>query len=74
MKYAWAHPEESKQYVLKHAQELSPEVAQAHIGLYVNDFTENLGETGFKAVTTLLKRASKEGLVPEVNLNTPASY
>ncbi|MDO7787351.1 1,4-dihydroxy-6-naphthoate synthase [Desulforamulus aquiferis] len=74
VKYAWAHPEESKQYVLKHAQELSPEVAQAHIGLYVNDFTENLGETGFKAVTTLLKRASKEGLVPEVNLNTPASY
>lgn len=66
--YAWAHPEASQQYVLCHAQELSPEVAQAHIQLYVNEFTVNLGETGYQAVTTLLSRASQEGLVPKVDL------
>lgn len=69
VKYAWAHPEVSQEYVLKYAQELSPEVAKAHIDLYVNEFSLNLGETGYKAITTLLSRACQEGLVPKVELN-----
>ncbi len=68
VKYAWAHPEASREYVLSHAQEMSPEVAQAHIALYVNEFTVDLGETGYQAVSTLLSRASQEGLVPKVDL------
>ena len=68
VKYAWAHPEVSQEYVLSHSQELSPEVVKAHIELYVNEFTVNLGETGYEAVTTLLSRASQEGLVPKVDL------
>ncbi len=68
VKHAWAHPEVSQQYVLRHAQELSPEVVQAHIKLYVNEFTANLGQTGYEAVTSLLRRASQEGLVPKVDL------
>ncbi len=67
VKYAWAHPQASQEYVLRHAQELSLEVAKAHINLYVNQFSENLGKTGYKAVTTLLGRASQEGLVPKVD-------
>ncbi|KNZ69223.1 hypothetical protein Tfer_2169 [Thermincola ferriacetica] len=68
LRYAWAHPEASREYVMCHAQELSPEVAQAHINLYVNEFSENLGETGYQAVTTLLSRAAQAGLVPRVDL------
>ena len=68
VRYAWAHPEESREYVLSHAQELSYEVAQAHIKLYVNEFSENMGDTGYKAVTALLGRASQEGLVHKVDL------
>lgn len=68
VRYAWANPEVSREYVLAHAQELSPEVAQAHINLYVNEFSENLGELGYQAITTLLSRAAQEGLVPEVDL------
>ena len=68
VKYAWAHPEASQEYILEHAQELSPEVAKAHIKLYVNEFSENLGELGYKAVTSLLSRATQEGLIPEVDL------
>ena len=70
VKYAWAHPQESKEYVLRHSQELSPEVTQAHIQLYVNEFSENIGETGYKAVESLLGRAAQEGLVPKVNFPT----
>lgn len=66
--YAWANPEASRQYILHHAQELSPEVAYQHINLYVNGFSENIGEIGYRAVKTLLNRAAKENLVPEVDL------
>ncbi|MDD3654611.1 MAG: 1,4-dihydroxy-6-naphthoate synthase [Desulfotomaculaceae bacterium] len=68
VKYAWGHPKVSEKYVLSHAQELSPEVVGAHINLYVNEFTENMGEVGYEAITTLLDRASQEGLVPKINI------
>jgi 1,4-dihydroxy-6-naphthoate synthase len=64
--YAWAHPDESRPYILQHAQEMDPQVAQAHIDLYVNEFSANLGEAGYAAVKTLLTRAAKAGLVPDV--------
>ncbi|MBE0466898.1 MAG: 1,4-dihydroxy-6-naphthoate synthase [Candidatus Desulforudis sp.] len=67
VEYAWAQPEASREYVLTHAQELSLEVAKAHIALYVNEFTADLGETGYQAVTALLGRAAREGLVPEID-------
>jgi 1,4-dihydroxy-6-naphthoate synthase len=67
VEYAWANPEASREYVLRHAQELDPEVAQAHINLYVNEFSANLGEEGYAAITALLSRASEEGLVPKVD-------
>ncbi len=53
--------------MLHHAQEMDPEVAKAHINLYVNEFTADLGEEGYAAVTALLTRAAAEGLVPEVD-------
>jgi 1,4-dihydroxy-6-naphthoate synthase len=61
--YAWANPEASRDYVISHAQEMSPEVVKAHIELYVNGFTRNLGEEGYAAVEALLGRAAREGLV-----------
>ncbi|MBB5871338.1 1,4-dihydroxy-6-naphthoate synthase [Allocatelliglobosispora scoriae] len=52
---AWADPSLSRDYVLSHAQEMEPEVVDAHIALYVNEFTENLGPDGERAVAALLK-------------------
>ncbi|MGV6936459.1 1,4-dihydroxy-6-naphthoate synthase [Paenibacillus sp. CMM36] len=68
VEYAWQHPEASREYVLSHAQELSPDVAQSHIDLYVNDFTANLGDSGYAAIEALLGRAAQEGLVPSFDL------
>ncbi|MFD1957422.1 1,4-dihydroxy-6-naphthoate synthase [Paenibacillus thailandensis] len=68
VEYAWANPEASRDYVLKHAQEMSPDVAQAHIDLYVNEFTRELGEDGYAAVEALLGRAAREGLVPPIDM------
>ncbi|MEU5000726.1 1,4-dihydroxy-6-naphthoate synthase [Streptomyces sp. NPDC021622] len=64
VRMAWDDPEASRPYVLEHAQEMDPAVADQHIGLYVNEFTADLGESGYAAVRGLLTRAAAEGLVP----------
>ncbi|MFF4436154.1 1,4-dihydroxy-6-naphthoate synthase [Streptomyces sp. NPDC001621] len=61
---AWDDPEASRPYVMAHAQEMDPAVADQHIGLYVNEFTAALGEDGYAAIRGLLTRAAAEGLVP----------
>ncbi|OIJ69836.1 1,4-dihydroxy-6-naphthoate synthase [Streptomyces mangrovisoli] len=61
---AWDDPERSRPYVMEHAQEMDPAVADQHIGLYVNEFTADLGADGYAAVRGLLTRAAAEGLVP----------
>ncbi|WP_329497206.1 1,4-dihydroxy-6-naphthoate synthase [Kitasatospora herbaricolor] len=64
VRQAWADPAASRGYVLAHSQEMDPAVADQHIGLYVNEFTADLGEDGYAAVRGLLTRAAAEGLVP----------
>jgi 1,4-dihydroxy-6-naphthoate synthase len=64
VRYAWAQPAASQDYVLAHAQEMKPDVVAQHIALYVNHFTEDLGEEGHAAIRTLLSRAAEAGLVP----------
>ncbi|AVH58051.1 MULTISPECIES: 1,4-dihydroxy-6-naphthoate synthase [Streptomyces] len=71
---AWDDPEASRPYVLEHAQEMDPKVADQHIGLYVNEFTADLGDDGYAAIRGLLTRAAAEGLVPPLGpdaLNFP---
>jgi 1,4-dihydroxy-6-naphthoate synthase len=68
LRHAWAHPEDSRDYVLKHAQEMELDVVDQHIGLYVNEFSENLGDEGYRAIRTLLDRSAAEELTPPVTL------
>jgi len=64
VEYAWADPAASAAYVAEHAAELSPDVQQQHIALYVNEFSRDLGEEGYAAIEALLGRAYREGLTP----------
>jgi len=61
---AWAHPEASREFVRHHAQETAPAVVDAHIRLYVNEFTRDLGSQGREAIRVLLGRAAQAGVVP----------
>lgn len=54
---AWADPAASREYVLSHAQEMEPDVVDRHIGLYVNEFTLDLGDEGRAAVDEFLRRS-----------------
>jgi 1,4-dihydroxy-6-naphthoate synthase len=62
--YAFAHPGAADAYIRANSQEMSDEVCAAHIELYVNRFSLDLGNEGEAAVTTLLSRAEAAGLVP----------
>lgn len=64
VRFAFENPAETESYVRRHAGELSHEVIQNHIDLYVNPFTENLGPEGAGAVQALFSRARSAGLLP----------
>jgi 1,4-dihydroxy-6-naphthoate synthase len=64
VEYAWANPGASAAYIAEHAAEMSPDVQQQHIALYVNEFTRDLGEDGYGAIESLLGRAHAAGLTP----------
>ncbi|MDQ1737756.1 MAG: 1,4-dihydroxy-6-naphthoate synthase, partial [Pseudonocardiales bacterium] len=64
--YAFADPQASAEFVAAHADEMDPDVQRQHIALYVNEFSRDLGEEGYAAITELLDRAHAAGLVPEV--------
>ena len=53
VEYAFAHPEASREYVREHSHELSEDVCRAHIDLYVNEFSVDLGEPGLAAIQRL---------------------
>lgn len=67
--YARANPAEATRYIREHAQEMSDEVCAAHIGLYVNDFSAELGAEGERAIAELLRRAEKSGIIPRSDRN-----
>jgi 1,4-dihydroxy-6-naphthoate synthase len=68
VRYAWAQPAASQDYVLEHAQEMEPDVVAQHIKLYVNDFTAELGDEGYAAMRHLLDAAAAANLTPRVAL------
>ncbi len=57
VEYAFAHPEASADYVRANAREISAEVRRAHIELYVNESSIDLGATGMRAIESLLHAA-----------------
>ena len=67
VRHARQNPKDSVSYVKEHAQELSDEVVRAHIDLYVNDFTEDLGEQGLRAIEVLFKAAEDKGILAPYN-------
>jgi len=68
LEYARHHPAAARAYIRAHAQELDDAVIDAHIALYVNDFSLDLGDEGIRAVETLLARAEARGLIPACDL------
>lgn len=54
VQYAFDHPKASRAYVRAHSQELSDEVCDQHIALYVNEFSLDVGDEGLRAIARLV--------------------
>jgi 1,4-dihydroxy-6-naphthoate synthase len=68
VEYAFAHPDASRDYIARHAQEMDPNVTASHIKLYVNDYTLALDES---AVRRMLEWGEREGVFPRANPDLP---
>jgi len=64
IQHARQHPAAALPYIRSHAQEMSDEVCAAHIDLYVNDYSLDLGAAGRAAVADLFHRAEAAGIIP----------
>ncbi len=67
--YVSFHPGVALEYIHRHAQEMDPAVCQAHIDLYVNDFTRDYGPEGEEAIRRLLETAAELGVAPRSDKN-----
>jgi len=65
VEYAFAHRDDVMPFVRAHAQAMEDAVMQAHIGLYVNRFTVDLGAEGRAAVSHLFQMAREQKVIPE---------
>jgi 1,4-dihydroxy-6-naphthoate synthase len=65
VEYALSNRAEPMPYIKEHSQELSEDVINQHINLYVNDYSIDVGEDGEKAVIELLSRAEDARIIPK---------
>jgi 1,4-dihydroxy-6-naphthoate synthase len=54
--WAWAHEDEALDLCSQHAQDMTRAVMKAHVDLYVNAFTRDLGHEGRRAADFFLER------------------
>jgi 1,4-dihydroxy-6-naphthoate synthase len=63
LEYAFAHKAEPKSYIKKHSQEIRDSVIEQHIGLYVNDYSLDVGVDGLRAVEELFRMSEEKGII-----------
>jgi 1,4-dihydroxy-6-naphthoate synthase len=66
--YGLAHREEAVRHSMPYARDMDTQLAGKFIGMYVNDFTRDYGETGREAIRCFLNRAAHAGYIAK----TPA--
>jgi 1,4-dihydroxy-6-naphthoate synthase len=65
IQYALDHRDVCLEYALQFGRDLDRQRADRFVGMYVNDWTLDLGDRGREAVRLLLERGKKAGVVPE---------
>lgn len=67
VQYAFANPKSGLAYIRSHAQEMEEAVMYKHIELYVNKYSEDLGEDGRRAIQQMFDKAQELKLIPVSN-------
>jgi len=61
--YGLAHRDEAVRHSMPYARDMDTQLANKFIGMYVNEFTRDYGETGRTAIREFLGRAESGGLL-----------
>jgi len=64
IQYSLEHRDEALNYALQFARDLDPALAEKFVGMYVNDYTVDAGETVPAAAQKLLNLGHEAGLIP----------
>lgn len=64
IKYGLENRAEAVEYALQYARDLDPKLADQFVGMYVNDFTVDMGESGRQGIEKLLTRGYEAGVIP----------
>jgi 1,4-dihydroxy-6-naphthoate synthase len=62
--YGLEHRQEALDHAMQYARGLDRTKADEFVGMYVNDYTVDYGDTGRRAVELLLERAADAGIIP----------
>jgi 1,4-dihydroxy-6-naphthoate synthase len=63
--YALTHRAEALQYARQYGRNTIEELTDRFVGMYVNHFTQNLGDKGLQAIDRLLRISWERGLTPK---------
>lgn len=69
VQFGFENPKSGLEYIRSHAQEMDESVMYKHIELYVNKYSENLGDEGKKAIRQMFEKARELNLVPNTEKN-----
>jgi 5,8-dihydroxy-2-naphthoate synthase len=64
IQYGLDHRMPALQHAMRYARGLSTETADTFVGMYVNDWTLDMGPRGKESIRLFLKRAWERGLIP----------
>ena len=67
VEFAFGNPASCLDYIRTHSQEMAEDVVENHIGLYVNDYSRDLGQEGMAAIEQFLARGRAAGVLPPGN-------
>lgn len=62
--YSMENREDALAYAMQFARDMSPELADRFVAMWVNDLTLNYGERGKEAVKRLLQEGHEAGIIP----------
>jgi 1,4-dihydroxy-6-naphthoate synthase len=66
IQFSLDHRAKAVEYALQFGRDLDRELADRFVGMYVNDWTLDYGPRGREAITALLSRGARAGLVPPI--------
>jgi len=65
IQYAMEHRDEALSYALQFGRDLDQPLADKFVGMYVNEFTIDMGDRGKQGIRRLLQLGHERGLLPE---------